>query len=226
MRPGDRIAIKSAYTRTTTGLPFDNRGQTVSVMAIKAVGTITENPNDGKQVRVDWTKVEPVREWYFYAHRGTVWRVLPGDWMTDGLIAFAFDNTPQDLERFRNAPYWRERFGTVVPDQQRFGWTKFFEAIADKLLTYRANRPALVEGIREISLRVDGLGHLAEDKYADGNIGFVKDICPFTTMGLFNRGLKDSNRTIIATKLAKFLGVDEPVPETFDGIPLLNNQKS
>jgi 5-methylcytosine-specific restriction protein B len=225
MRPGDRIAIKSSYTRKH-GLPFESRGQAVSVMAIKAVGTITENLNDGRRVKVNWTKVEPVREWYFYTHRGTVWRVLPGEWMTDGLIAFAFDNAPQDLERFRNAPYWRERFGTVAPDKQRFGWAKFFEAIADKLLTYRANRPALVEGIREISQRVEGLGHLAEDKFSDGTTGFIKDICPFTTMGLFNRGLKDSNRTIIATELAKFLGVDEPVPETFDGIPLLNNQKS
>ncbi len=225
MRPGDRIAIKSSYTRKH-GLPFDTRGHAVSVMAIKAVGTITENLNDGKRVKVDWTKVEPVREWYFYTHRGTVWRVLPGEWMTDGLIAFAFDNKTQDLDRFRNAPYWRERFGTVSPDKQRFGWTKFFEAIADKLLTYRNNRPALVEGIREIASRVDGLGHLAEDKYADGTTGFVKDICPFTTMGLFNRGIKDSNRKIIANELAKFLGVHEPVPETFEGIPLLNNLKS
>jgi 5-methylcytosine-specific restriction protein B len=40
MKTGDRIAIKAAYTRKR-GLPFDNRGQTVSVMAIKAVGTIT-----------------------------------------------------------------------------------------------------------------------------------------------------------------------------------------
>ena len=39
---GDRIAIKSSYTRKHD-LPFDNRGQTVSVMAIKAIGTVKEN---------------------------------------------------------------------------------------------------------------------------------------------------------------------------------------
>ena len=38
---GDRIAIKSSYTRKKD-LPFDNRDQTVSVMAIKAIGIITE----------------------------------------------------------------------------------------------------------------------------------------------------------------------------------------
>lgn len=225
MRPGERIAIKSSYTRKH-GLPFDSRGRAVSVMGIKAVGTITENLNDGKRVKVDWAKVEPVREWYFYTHRATIWRVLPGEWMNDALIAFAFDGKPQDIDRFRNEPFWRERFGTASLDKHRFGWTKFYEVVADKLLTYRNNRPALVEGIREISVRVDGLGHLAEDKYADGTTGFVKDICPFTTMGLFNRGIKDSNRKIIANELAKFLGVDEPVPETFEGIPLLNNLKS
>ncbi len=225
MRPGDRIAVKSSYTRKH-GLPFDNRGQTVSVMAIKAIGTITENMNDGRHVRVEWTKLDPAREWYFYTHRGTVWRVLPGEWTADGLIAFAFDGKPQDIERFRNAPYWKERFGATTPDKRRFGWTKFYEAVADKLLTYRNNRAALVEGIRAISTRVDGLGHLAEDHYTEGTTGFVRDICPFTTMGLFNRGVTDANRKIIAAELAKFLGVDEGVPESFEGIPILNNMKS
>jgi 5-methylcytosine-specific restriction protein B len=224
MRPGDRIAIKSSYTRKH-GMPFDNRGQAVSVMAIKSVGTITENLNDGKRVKVDWTKIEPIREWYFYTHRGTVWRVLPGEWMTDGLIAFAFNDKPQDIERFRNAPYWKERFGSATPDKYRFGWTKFYEAVADKLLTYRNNRAALVEGLKEISGRVEGIGHL-QDQYADGTRDFVEDICPFTTMGLFNRGLTDANRKIIATELGTFLGVEEAAPSTFDGVPRLNLQNS
>lgn len=42
MRPGDRIAIKSSYTRKHDW-PFDTRGATVSVMAVKAIGTITAN---------------------------------------------------------------------------------------------------------------------------------------------------------------------------------------
>jgi 5-methylcytosine-specific restriction protein B len=74
MRPGDRIAMKASYRRKH-GLPFDSRGQFVSVMAIKAVGTITENVGDGQVVRVDWAPDGPPREWYFFTHRGTVWRV-------------------------------------------------------------------------------------------------------------------------------------------------------
>ena len=195
-------------------------------MAIKAIGTITENLNDGKRLRVDWSAAGPPREWYFYTHRGTIWRLLPSDWKADSLFAFAFDRKDQDISRFSNDPYWRERFGPATPDTRRFEWTNFYEAIADGLLLYRANRAALIEGIHQISSNVDGLGHLAEDQYADGTTGFLKDICPFTTMGLFNRGIKDSNRKIIAQGLADFLGVKEAVPKTFEGIPILNNMNS
>ena len=92
MRPGDRIAIKSSYVRKHD-LPFDNCGNTVSVMAIKAIGTVTENLNDGKRVRVDWARQDS-REWYFFTGRGTIWRVSPGSWKNDGLLAFAFEGTP------------------------------------------------------------------------------------------------------------------------------------
>ena len=65
MQTGERIAIKAAYTRKND-LPFDNRGNSVSVMAIKAIGTIAENMGDGKRLRVHWQRVSPTREWYFY----------------------------------------------------------------------------------------------------------------------------------------------------------------
>jgi 5-methylcytosine-specific restriction enzyme B len=132
----------------------------------------------------------------------------------------------QDIERFRNAPDWKERYGTSATDPQRFRWTKFYVAVADKLLSYRHNRVALLDGIRDISKRVEGLNYLAQDQYADGTAGFLRDICPFTTMGLFNRGMTDANRKILAAELAKFLGVDEAVPDSFEGIPLLNPMKS
>ncbi|ALJ26660.1 ATPase AAA [Stenotrophomonas acidaminiphila] len=224
MRPGERIAIKSSYTRKH-GLPFDSRGRAVSVMGIKAIGTITENLNDGKRVKVDWAKVEPVREWYFYTHRATIWRVLPGEWMNDALIAFAFDGKPQDVGRFRNEPFWRERYGTTSPEKQRFEWTDFYEAVAEKLLAHADDRTPLIEGIHEIASRVPGLTYL-QDKFPDGTSGPLRDICPFTTMGTFNRSMTDANRKTIAGELAKLLGVTVPVPPSFEGIPVLNNQRS
>ena len=223
MRPGDRIAIKSSYTRKH-GLEFDNRGNSVSVMAIKAIGTITRNLNDGKRVQVDWkTPVSP-REWYFYTSRKTVWRVVPGDWAVDGLLAFAFEGSPQEIDRFRQAPYWRERFGPLL-DENRFLWTGFYEDVADKLLEHREDRRALIEGIHEIGATMEHLSYL-RDKFDDGSVGPLRDICPFTALGTFNRSMTDENRKAIAGELARLLGVEAAVPESFEGIPVLNNQRS
>ncbi len=224
MAPGDRIAIKAAYVRKKD-LPFDNRGNTVSVMAIKATGTVTGNQGGGLRVQVAWDKPEPQREWYFYTYRKTIWRVLLGDWTADALIGFTFENKPQDYDRFRNAPFWQERFGDLAAGKQRFLWTKFYQAAADKLLSFRDRRNELVSGIHQIAGRVEGLSNL-QDQFADGAVGPLKDICPFTVMGIFNRKTTDPNRKIIAAELARLLGVEETVPETYEGIPILNNQKS
>ena len=45
-------------------------------------------------------------------------------------------------------------------------------------------------------------------------------------MGTFNRQTTDANRKAIATEIARLLGVDVPVPESFAGVPVLNNQRS
>ena len=112
--PGDRIAIKAWYTRKNReGLPFDNRGHSISVIAIKAIGTVLDNPGDGRHLKVDWTRIKPPREWYFYTYSRTVWKVSNSRWQSDALICFAFDNVPQDIDRFRNHSYWRDKFGDL-----------------------------------------------------------------------------------------------------------------
>ncbi|MDY0096399.1 MAG: AAA family ATPase, partial [Candidatus Vecturithrix sp.] len=224
MQVGDQIAIKSTYVRKHK-LPFDNHGNPVSVMAIKAFGKIKKNNHDGLTVLVDWSAVSPPREWYFYTYRSTIWRVLPDEWETDGLIRFAFEGKEQDIDRFRNAPYWRERFGDSAEAKSRFKWTRFYEAVADKLLTFRERRSELIFGIHAIANKVDGLSNL-QDQFRDGSSGPLKDICPFTTMGIFNRGISDVNRKAIASELARLLEVSDPVPDSFEGVPILNNQKS
>jgi 5-methylcytosine-specific restriction protein B len=195
-------------------------------MAIKAIGTVRENLGDGRTLKVDWKSFDPPREWYFYTNRSTVWRVLPGDWTTDALVGFTFEEKAQDINRFRNAPYWRERFGDSSVDKRRFNWTNFYEAVADKLLTFRNRRDELIAGIHAIAQKVDCMSIL-NDQYKEGVPGGpLKDICPFTAMGIFNRGITDANRKTIASELASLLGVSVPVPDSFEGIPVLNNQRT
>ncbi len=103
MQLGDRIAIKSTYTKKND-LPFDYAGEFASVMSIKAIGTITKNLGDGRRIEVDWTPLAPQREWYFYTFQPTVWEVWPGSgtlpWAADALIRFTFDGEPQNYSRF------------------------------------------------------------------------------------------------------------------------------
>ena len=115
MQPGDRIAIKSFFNSPNRlGLPFDNRGHNVTGMEIKAVGEVVSHlPRERgrRRLKVNWIRLSPPRTFYFSAYMQTVHAVYPGEWKTDALIAFAFGNEPQDIERFRNDPQYRERFG-------------------------------------------------------------------------------------------------------------------
>ena len=225
INPGDLIAIKSSYTQKYN-LPFDNREHTVSVMAIKAIGTVTDNLNDGKRVRVSWKREEPPRPWYFFTNRTTIWRLVAGagDNDADALAAFAFQNQEQDIDLWRNRPTWRERFGDK-PTRERFLWAEFYEAVAEALLKFKDDRTPLVQCVHQITNKVLGSTYLMDD-FKDGSTGPLKDICPFTVLGTFNRSITDENRTLIAAELATFLNVSVPAPTTFDGIPVLNNQRS
>ena len=110
IRPGDRIAIKAAYPPLGE-LPFDDRGHSVSGMVIKAIGCVKQNMGDGRRLEVIWTRVAQHRQWYFSSYWHAVNQVIPGEWKKDALIAFTFDDQPQDINRWRNDPQYRERFG-------------------------------------------------------------------------------------------------------------------
>lgn len=225
MKVGDQIALKATYVRKKK-LPFDPRGHAVSAMAIKATGTITANPGDGRKIGVAWTRLDKPREWYFYTGRHSIWKVTPGHWMREALLRFAFWGEAQDTDRFRNDPAWAKRFADLQPKpEQNFEWAAFYEETATALLAFRNRRPELLEHLREMQERHEVLGVLMDRDWRDNPVP-LRDICPFTVMGTFNRGSTPEKRTEIAADWARLLGVTTPAPSSFDGIPLLNNQNS
>ena len=117
----------------------------------------------------------------------------------------------------------------VSPAGNNSSWTRFYEAMADALLRFRHDRSYLVDAIADIANRRRELPFAITDQFEDSSTGPLRDICPFTAMGIFNRSLTDVNRMAIATELARSLDVTEPAPQLStidDGIPLLNNQNS
>jgi len=114
IRQGDRIAIKSTYVRKRD-LPFDSRGRSVSVMRIKAIGTVTHNHGDGRTVDVEWDSSFESKEWYFYTYRSTLTRArVEDEELARRLVAFAFESVKQDYAYFMAQPYWADLFQDTV----------------------------------------------------------------------------------------------------------------
>ncbi len=91
-RVGDRVAVKSTYTRRQ-GLPFDNHGLIVSCMDVKALGTVIENLGDGRNLKIEWeVDFEPVTL-YLYTYIATFERVRD-----EKAIAWIFYGIPQPLD--------------------------------------------------------------------------------------------------------------------------------
>ena len=120
--PGERIAI-SRLARESTVCP-SIAGLRFPVMASGGRHDLPKTRNGEEAGEVDWAK-GPSRYGVLLHHRATIWRVLPGEWMNDALIAFAFDGKPQDIDRFRNEPFGGALRHDFAQEQQRSSgrWT-------------------------------------------------------------------------------------------------------
>ena len=89
--------------------------------------------------------------------------------------------------------------------QNRFPWIGFYEDVADNLIRFKDNREKLVAAVHKIPEQSGVNLRPLKDRFKNGTDGPLEDICPFTTLALFNRGMTEVNRTKIAAELAKFL---------------------
>jgi 5-methylcytosine-specific restriction protein B len=110
MKPGDRIAIKASFVQKRR-LQFDVGGKPVSVMRIKATGTILKNLDDGRRVKVAWDPPFAPRDWYFYTYRTTIVEADLENETARRLVDFTFRGEPQDYRWFLEHPYWAEKYG-------------------------------------------------------------------------------------------------------------------
>lgn len=103
-----------------------------------------------------------------------------------------------------------------------FTWVPYYKEFAEKLLQYQENRADLCRLIydHEDELLIN---YLHDEGGKDDRF---TDIDPFTTFGLFNRGISMKNRASSAALFKRLLNISAEVPSDFDGVPILNNQKS
>lgn len=108
----------------------------------------------------------------------------------------------------------------MIEEQGMHPWIPFYEEFADKLLGFAGSRRELID----IALWACAQAGLKEPRL--DSVSPPADIDPFTVFGLFNKGISDANRKAVMAALADALGMAPAVPESFDGVPVLNNMNA
>ena len=107
--------------------------------------------------------------------------------------------------------------------EDNFDWMDFYQAFANRLLDFKDNREEILVKFKKIYLDI-GMSWNCLEKDFDGNFIDPSDIDPFTTMGFFNRKMKDENRFKIIEMAKEEFSISEKMPTGFHGIPrILNN---
>lgn len=104
----------------------------------------------------------------------------------------------------------------------QFSWIPYYKEFADKLMQFQSNRTSLLALIYKH--RDELLAKYLHDQ--NGEEDLLVDIDPFTVFGLFNRGISFENRLNSTELFKREFQMKADVPHDFNGIPVLNNQKS
>ena len=103
-----------------------------------------------------------------------------------------------------------------------FTWIPYYTEFAQRLTQFQKDRKRLLNLIYDN--RDELLAKYLHDQGGEGDL--LEDIDPFTVFGLFNRGIKHENRINSAKLFKNILDIKADIPKDFEGIPVLNNQKS
>lgn len=103
-----------------------------------------------------------------------------------------------------------------------FTWIPYYKEFAQRLTQFQKDRKRLLNLI--YNNQDELLAKYLHDQGGEGDL--LEDIDPFTVFGLFNRGIKHENRINSAKLFKNILDIKADIPKDFEGIPVLNNQKS
>lgn len=117
----DNIALKSNYNQVDN-MPFDNKGKSVPVMLIKAIGIVIKKHSDGITIDVEWTKFDKPKKWLLFTSNSPIWKVKVKDdyWLNKALLDFTFMDAPQNIKHFLNIPYWNEIYNDFNLKKEKF----------------------------------------------------------------------------------------------------------
>lgn len=138
----------------------------------------------------------------------------------------------EDINIYRNNPvilavqtlFWcmQDFMNKQLKNDMTFTWIPYYKEFAQKLVQFHDNRKSLLKLIYD--RRKELYANYLHDEGGEDDLCI--DIDPFSVFALFNRGISEENR-INSTKVFKeILGISSDVPQDFEGVPVMNNQKS
>ena len=108
-----------------------------------------------------------------------------------------------------------------------FTWIPFYKEFAHKLLEYKNRRQELVETIYSVLDNTQNdSGTSVVNYFKKDKEERLTDTDPFSVFAIFNRTTNDKVRKECVTILKECFHITATVPSDFDGIPVLNAQKS
>ena len=111
----------------------------------------------------------------------------------------------------------------TVMDQ--FTWIPFYQELARELARWENRQEQLISFLEELRSEGYVITPLF-DKDGDGARFLLKEIDPFTFLGVFNRRIGYEQRLGILARIKQLFNLKSELPEDFNGIPVLNNMKS
>ena len=106
-----------------------------------------------------------------------------------------------------------------------FTWIPLYRELADELVNWEDRQEELISFLE--NLRAQGFVITPlHDKDGDGARFLLKEIDPFTFLGVFNRRIGYDQRVAILAQMKQHFGLQGDLPEDFNGVPVLNNLRS
>ena len=106
-----------------------------------------------------------------------------------------------------------------------FTWIPIYQELANELAGWENRQEELISFLEELRSQGFVITPLY-DKDGDGARFLLKEIDPFTFLGVFNRRIGYDQRLAILSQMKQHFGLRGDLPEDFNGVPVLNNLRS
>lgn len=106
-----------------------------------------------------------------------------------------------------------------------FTWIPIYHELANELAGWENRQEELISFLEELRSQGFVITPLY-DKDGDGARFLLKEIDPFTFLGVFNRRIGYDQRLAILSQMKQHFGLQGDLPEDFNGVPVLNNLRS